>query len=300
MLKLEAPRDLDIHTVADFAEILCLVTPDRFTSRDSIADYISDHSNTNLTDDELNDVFSHFAWRAMAYGSKYPFALEEHDRVLSGALKLDGAQQLYVLLLLCANLPIVADKSSQNILTDAFERVALQALKRLWPVGAEVRAFGKNETVYKGKKWERLSALGRDIGGDPSITETTYRKLDSGDGGIDLAAWIALDEHERLNIPAALAQCACSREQWPKKQLEISATRLGNHLRPSHPWMQIIFIPQSFRDNHGRWAVYGDVGGTIVMDRLRLLGHLPPEEVMDQIAMPALVTEFLETRLELV
>lgn len=299
-MTLDSPRDGDIHTLADFAELLCLITPDRFVSRDYLRDYIQDHTGKKTKDNDLDDAFSQFSWRVAAFGQDYPFSLQQHDKVLSGEDDLNVRQAMYTFLLLCANLPFVQnEKGDRQLLTDAFERIALQALQRLWPNKAVIRAFGKNETIYVGKKWERLNTLGRDLGGEPTLTEETYRKHDSGDGGIDLAAWLDLDDHEKLCIPTALAQCACSRDDWPKKQNEISANRLGNHLKPSHPWMEMIFIPQSFRDNHGKWAIYGDIGRVIVIDRLRILNHVDTEHWED-ICAPAIFTKFLEFRLELV
>lgn len=299
MLKLDAPRDGDIHTIADFAEILCLLTPDRYCSRDYLSDYIRDTSGKSLDDADIEDTFAQFSWRAQAFGEHYPFVLDAHGRVFSAGEQLTDAQQIYAFLLLCANLPFVKQKDRQS-LTDSFERAALCALRRLWPTLGSTRSFGKNETNYTGAKWERLNALGHDIGGRPQLSATTYRKQDSGDGGVDLVAWLDLDAHEKWNIPSALAQCACSREEWPKKQNEISFYRLGRHLAPSHPWMEMIFIPHSFRNNQGRWAVDGEIGSPIVMDRLRLINYIDTNVDWPIIAPPEVFTSFLDERLELV
>jgi len=305
MLKLDGPRDGDIHTLADFIELLCLVTTDRFCSRDYLSDYVADQivdsgKEKQLGDRELDDAFMQIAWRCQAFEKYYPFSLVEHGRVISGNENLTEHQNLYAFLLLCANLPFVEDRRERNNLTDAFERASMQALQRLWPAKAMVRRFGKSQTEYVGAKWERLNALSRDIGGSAMLSAGTYRPRDSGDGGIDLVAWLDLDDHEKLNIPSALGQCACSRDEWPGKQYEISAGRLGTHLRPSHPWMQLIFIPHSFRNNSGRWAVPGDTEQCIVMDRLRILNHLCADEDWPKIQAPAVFEKFLRIKLDLV
>jgi hypothetical protein len=300
MLRLDFPRDSDTHTLADFIELLCLITPDRFCSRDYVTDYVRDVSEKRLEDGALDDAFAQLAWRTSAFGNAYPFSLDAHGRVLSASNDLTAAQIPYALLLLCANLPFVQNRGEMQELTDAFERASLQALRRLWPVGAVVRKFGRNQAEYTGAKWERLNALSRDIGGQAVLTSDTFRERDRGDGGVDVAAWFDLDIHEKLNIPSALGQCACSRDEWSVKQSSISGARLGIHLRPTHPWMELIFIPHSFRNNLGKWAVPGDLGQAIVMDRLRILNNLHPDEDWPEINAPAAFENFLEMRLDLV
>jgi len=305
MLKLDSPRDGDIHTLADFIELLCLVTTDRFCSRDYVADYIADQSadsgkEKRLGDGVLDDAFMQLAWRVSAFGKYYPFSLDEHGRVLDGKESLTKQQNLYAFLLLCANLPFICDNRERNELADAFERASMQALRRLWPSKATVRKFGRNQTQYVGAKWERLNTLSRDIGGQAALSADSYRARDSGDGGIDLVAWLDLDCHEKQNIPSALGQCACSRDDWRSKQYEISVGRLSTHLRPSHPWMQLIFIPHSFRNNSGKWAVSGDTEQCIVIDRLRILNNLCADEDWPKTQAPAVFENFLQMRLDLV
>jgi len=304
MLKLDYPRDGDIHTLADFIELLCLVTTDRFCSRDYVADYVADQfvergTQKELCDGELDDAFMQLAWRVDAFDDYYPFSLDEHGRVFEGGENLTPQQNLYVFLLLCANLPFICDRAQRNELTDAFERASVKALRRLWPNKAIVRKFGKKQTEYVGSKSERLNALSHDIGGQASISPDRFRARDSGDGGIDIVAWLDLDDHEKLNIPSALGQCACSRNDWPNKQSSISADSL-DYLRPSHPWMRLIFIPHSFRNNLGTWAVQDDVKKTIVMDRLRILNHLCVDDDWPEIQAPPVFENFLKMRLELV
>jgi len=307
MLKLDCPRDSDIHTLADFIELLCLVRTDRFCSRDDVVDYVTDQfvdsgKDKRIGEGELDDAFMQITWRIGAFGDQYPFSLVEHGRIISAHEELTVQQNLYAFLLLCANLPFVNERRERNELTDAFERASMQALRRLWPAKATIRKFGRGQTEYAGTKWERLNALSRDIGGKAMLSEKTFRARDSGDGGIDLVAWLNLDDYEKLNIPSALGQCACSREDWSSKQYEISVGRLGSHLFPTHPWMQLIFIPHSFRDNAGIWAVPGDIAQCIVMDRLRILNYLCADTDWPEIQVPAVFgkLKFLQERLDLV
>lgn len=298
MLRIDKPRDSDTHTIADFAELLCLVTVDRVCTRETIVDQARDVGECAVTDVVLDDCFSQLAWRVSAYGPHYPFQLDARGRVLSASATLSEPQRLYALLLLCANLPFVTNRD--GTLTATFERIALLVLKASWPANGAARAFGKSETEYTGAKWERMNKLAEDIGGEGLCHATTFRARDTGDGGIDLVAWLDLDTHEKRNIPSALAQCACSRENWTAKQTEISEDRIKNSIHSTHRWNQMMFIPQSFRDSRGKWAVPGEVGQVILFDRLRILRQLG--EVIDwgHIAPPAIFNSILEERLELV
>lgn len=297
MVNLDYPRDRDSHTLADYAELLCLLSMDRICSRESIRDRMRDVGDTQIVDDELEDCFSQLAWRVEAFGASYPFSLP-HGRTLRAPDDLSEWQQLYVLLLLCANLPFVRQATPE--LTAVFERIAYCALTKVWPSSGMVRPFGKNETEYIGAKWERINHLATDIGGRGVCTDETFRMHDCGDGGIDLMAALPLDPYETRHIPSLLGQCACSRDQWVKKQMEIANDRLGNQIHATHPWMQSLMIPQSFRDSGGRWAVEGDVGRIVLFDRLRILRPLGPVVDWASIEPPPYLTEFLTERLPLV
>lgn len=299
MLNLDAPRDRDVHTIADFAEILCLVTQDRVCSGETISDQIRDVGGSKISAQELDDCFNHIAWRVEAFGGSYPFSLDIGRRTISAPETLPEEHKLYVLILLCANLPFFDRQYINGSLTDAFERGSLVTLRSVFPVAAKVKAFGKNETEYRGAKWERINQLAKDIGAVGLCNEETFRARDSGDGGIDLVAWLSLDEYECRNIPSALAQCACSRLEWSRKQSEISHGRL-RYIHATHPWMQLIFIPHSFRDNRGTWAVEGEVGDTLIFDRLRIVKNISFEDDWRNIDPPEILANFLEERLDLV
>lgn len=298
MLSLDKPRDKDVHTLSDFAETLCLLTPDRVCSRESIRDYIRDVGDSKVSDEDLDDCFGNLSWRQLAFGADYPFVLADGGHTFQAPEELTERQRLYTFLLLCSGLPYTPQPYTP--LTDAFERVALAAFKSAWPTSGKVRAFGKNETEYVGAKWQRLNALATDIGGEGRCNEGSFRGRDQGDGGIDLAAWLELDGHERLNIPSALAQCACSRSNWSAKQSEISANRLGNLIHATNPWTEVLFIPQCFRDSRGRWAVPGDVGQVVLYDRLRIVKQISDFVDWVAIAPPPLFATFLANRLDLV
>lgn len=298
MVTIDKPRDSDLHTLTDFAELLCLLTPDRICSGESIRDYIRDIGDSKISDELLNDCFSNLEWRLTAFDTDYPFAVTTNSHIVSAPEDLSDRQKLYVFLLLCSSLPFT--EKPYTPLTDTFERISLKALKSIWPLTGDVQPFGKNETNYTGAKWERINALASNIGGEGRCGPGTFRPHDTGDGGIDLAAWIPLDDFEKTNIPSALAQCACSRSDWSKKQSEISENRLANSIHPTHKWMQFLFIPHSFRDSRGKWAVPGDIGQTALFDRLRIMKKIIGEIDWATINPPPIFSTFLAQRNPLV
>lgn len=297
MLNLNALADADIHTLADFAELLCLSKPDRILSADDLEDHLVDEADATRGRVALDDCFAHLSWRATAFGSSYPFSIAENLRSFKTNETFTGNQAAYIFLLLCANLPRIS-RDKHRDLTDAFERASLCALRRIWPQHGEVRAFGKNNTDYQGRKSARLQTLGREIGGRPILSDQSFRKNDSGDGGIDLAAWITLDDFEIENKPSALVQCACSRDQWTSKQSEISHARLNKLLNPTAPWLEFMFMPICFRNNNGRWAVEADVASLIVVDRLRLIGFIDVTNDWNDISIQPLLDEVFDSMLD--
>ena len=298
MLVLNRVTDGDIHTLADFAELLCLLKPDRVLSADDLDDHLVDECEEQRGARPLGDAFAHMTWRAAAFREYYPFTVADNQQSIEAPDDLTAAQQTYVFLLLCANLPFV--DAPYNPLTDAFERLAHIALKRMWPSKAEIRTFGKNNADYNGNKSERMHKLALDLGCRPTVDPTKFRTRDNGDGGIDLAGWLELDTHESENKLTCLAQCACSRGNWPGKQFEISRGSIGKLFNPTTPWLEMLCIPICVRNNNGRWAVDAEVGEIVMIDRLRLLRFIDPEADLPASHPPPILNDFLQSRLDMV
>ena len=297
MLTLNRLADGDVHTLADFAELLCLLKPDRVLSADDLDDHLVDVCGEQRGARPISDAFAHMTWRSVAFGDYYPFSVASNQHSIHAPDSLTQKQQTYAFLLLCANLPFIGPP--YNPLTDAFERLAHIALKRMWPPNAEVRTFGKNNADYQGDKSARMHKLALDLGCRPAVEASRFRPRDSGDGGIDLAGWLELDSFESENKLTCLAQCACSRGAWPGKQFEISRGSIGKLFNPTAPWIEMLCIPICFRNNNGRWAVDAEVGEIVMIDRLRLLQFVEPDSDLDIVDVPPILNEFLESRLEI-
>lgn len=269
---IDYPRDSDIHTLADFAEILCLTDIDGESGTESVKDQIYDNTNLTLSEEKLQDLMTQIRWRKEAFGRFYPFTNISRNNfdLVEG---FSPQQKLYLALLMCANLPFI-EKSTHKTLTDTFEIVSYKAFIEIWGPSGTVTTFGKNTSNYSGNKTERLNKLFSDIGNTSHFTPESFRVGDSGDGGIDLAAWISLDEYQLSHHFSALAQCACSRSDWQRKQAEIKVDKFSSISQITNKWCEILFTPICFRGNNGEWAVLADVSSGILFDRLRIINAL--------------------------
>jgi len=303
LINVTYPRDRDTHTLADFMELLCLISMDGELSISDMDDYIKDNKGQTpfapLNETEGVDILNQVSWRQNAFGSAYPFSRRGSSKVIRLEENTTSFQNLYIFFLLCANLPML-ERSIRQKYTDGFELFSLQALKLFWPAAGSVTSFGKNTSSFDGAKHERMNQLSSHIGGKADAEPYLFRERDSGDGGIDLAAWLKLDNHESQNIPSALAQCACSREQWPVKQSEIAYERLSRVLSPSTKWTEFLFCPISFRNNLGRWAYPAEVAAIVLVDRLRLMSFLADLPYVEEGHFPSVFNETIQKSMDLV
>lgn len=290
------PVDRDIHTLADFVELMTLLRPDRLVSRDDFDDCIRDLSVNDrkaaIDTETVNDVFMQLTWRQQAFGKRYPFAVTHREKALSLCETLP-AHATYIYLLICANLPLLMKGESHHTFTSSFERIVGVAVTHWWQSPAHVKPFGTGQSAYVGAKWERLNALAQDLGGHGTYSVNSFRVRDSGDGGIDHVAWRSFDEYEPNNQSTALFQCACSRTDWSTKQNDASYTRLSPMLHVAPPWQVVMCIPQCFRNNRGHWAFNSEVSAVVMLDRLRLLQLLPNDFELKEIAPSESFLNFL-------
>lgn len=290
---LDGPRDSDIHTLADFAELLCLTDIDGESSIEAVSDQIYDNLNIRIAENKLCDLMAHLRWRNEAFGQFYPF--NNITRTSFDLCEnLSRKQKLYFALLFCANLPFI-NQNNHKILTDTFEVISALSLKELWSPLGVVTTFGKNNSQYTGSKAERMNKLFQELGNISHFENSSFRASDSGDGGIDLAAWLKLDDYQNSHYFTALAQCACSRNSWSSKHGEIKHDRFSSLSQISNRWSEILFTPICFRGNNGEWAVASEVASGILFDRLRIIKSLQ----LVNIPLPKLFNDLIEEKREL-
>lgn len=289
---LDYPRDSNIHTYSDFFELLCLTSLDHEFSIEDLVDHIEDNTLTEIseegsdplleksrsrkimTDNRKSDIVGQIQWREQAFSESYPFRIDKQTLILKNSLTI--WQKSYLFLLFAANLPFIKSKERQKI-TDSFEKFVALCLESLWFKKGKVTTFGKNTTEYKGKKHERLNQLLNTLGHKGLYSSDDFHPSDSGDGGIDLAAWLDLDIYEMGNKLSTVIQCSCSRSDFNKKQADIAAEKFEGFMAKKAPWIPMLCTPISFRNNSGFWAVPSEVRSIVILDRLRLLNFLPLE-----------------------
>lgn len=310
------PRDNDTHTWSDFLELLTLVNLDSVCSLEFALDRMTDapHEDSDVEDDDgaetlslsesrlarrrerysvkLADAFALCSWRQNAYGEKYPFRIDASVPELLLKPELTESHYSYLFLLMCGNLPFVT--RARNSLTDNFELFCKDVFKNVLPSGCEVHVFGKAASArYVGSKFEKFSLLCSDVKGHLKADENYFRRGDQGDGGIDLVAWKELGDLES-NIPVSFGQCACSREEWVKKQAEVMPEYLATTMSCTPSWMPFVFLPICFRESSGGWAVKGEVKSVVLMDRFRLMSscsdHLSTNNAINARAIVAEVS----------
>lgn len=294
ILSLESlPRESKFETYAwaDYIELLCLLNRDREVSKADVKDRIKERrdlgegldldSTTTDTAAERKDIhqlradnfFYHLQYRAGAFGSFYPFEISSDGDLLSVKSGLSLEHKLYLFLLVASNLRYVAQNGLRNTITTSFETVSHEAMKQLFPDHAEVHVFGANELRagrYTGNKWTKINLLKDDIREKLKVEERHYQSSDLGDQGLDLVAWIPFDDTSN-GLVLAFAQCACTSEEWSRKQSSSSPAAWNSTLTFMVFPLNLAFIPISFRDSSGGWHQPQKIHQSVVIDRGRLL-----------------------------
>jgi hypothetical protein len=299
------PNTKDVHIWADFVELQCVTSIDGMISKSIIVDRIGERSDVgeNVPDEvvdsseeydfesleetrtmpssrdtrierEIEDVFQQLKYRSGVFSTGYPFEFSQKGSTLILRDPLNSEQKLYLFLLIASNLWCLKDKSTINAFTDIFEVVSLEALKSYLPPFAEVYLFGTNSydkaQRYTNTLWHKIKRLAEDIHEVPVCTEDEFSRYNSGDGGLDIVAWLPIGD---INAGLALVfgQCACTDAKWSEKQHSSSRQAWSNRLRLTSPPTNMVFIPYCFRDSAGNWHDRLKIMESVVVDRLRLM-----------------------------
>lgn len=269
------PNVSDSYTWADYLEMRSLIHPDKCFTRGELGSLFTRIRSTGQSVKDVNEVWSDIKGfirsRGIEFAAAYPFALSADEDTIE---LVDGArnaeQNFYLTLLICSSMAYLPAK---NAIARVFEECSLAIFRRLMPSGSEVHpawAAGGVAARYQGNLPEKYRAIATDIRAVATFKDRDFKVGDHGDGGIDIVAWHPLGD-SRDSIPSAFAQCGCSREDWRRKHLEASPSKLRAKLNPHHPWATYYFMPIDLRWNDGDWANKSDFGDAIMIDRLRLI-----------------------------
>jgi len=318
------PRPSDRHLCADYVELLCLFDPtlDGVVSKSDVLDRMRRARDTDAPDEDdsgdgtieesssslpvderleqrVVDWFAHVRYRKGAFGRSYPFALSDDGDALLRSAKLPVAKRLYVFFLLAANTRCVSD-SARARLYGAFELTSLAALRRYLPGRSKIHLFGKNSlgwrSRYTGHKLEKIQKLAGDLHESvhPKLSTSSFEDEDTGDAGLDVVGWLPFAGDDTAEgMLAVFCQCACSKKEWVRKQIDSSPASWRNCIPFTVDPSNMMFIPFCFRTPTGAWHRWHDIKQSILVDRLRLMRLLVGKRVNLSKAVIGLVDSIL-------
>jgi hypothetical protein len=290
----------DKHYWVDYIELLCLCNLDgelsQSDTQDKIRELAKDLNQGGEEEDNIGQIdkdntisraekndkwkllienwYNMLAYRTQTYKEFYPYILSLDRKVLKIHKKLTAKRKLYLYLLLSSSLNYVSKYNIKfkNRLSNGFEIISLKAINNCLPKGANSHLFGKNplnnSKYSKGKLFDKLVKLSEDLKEELVAKENNFAPQDTGDGGIDIVAWIPFKDSESHKI-IILGQCACT-EEWDSKQFSTSYGKVKSviNVKPSNT--NVTFIPFCFRDENGNWQRPQNVS-SVLFDRQRLL-----------------------------
>lgn len=283
------PRHAYDFLWADYVELLCLCSRNGCVSSGNVQAMVQETQDVQTDlDEELHDEFDdpevlddrvskrwtdirrRLQARTVSWPG-WPFRLD--GAVLYSAFDDKNPEhRLYVALLIASSLRLCLEERRGEV-TNAFEVISYHWLKRslndLWVV----RPFGAHQTLpdaYEGTLRAKLEALAGDLKAKLQKPADAYDPSDSGDGGIDLVAWMRMGD-QRGNLPVIFGQCACSPTDWESKQLSVSGPSVEAHIAPQHQGAAYCFVPHDLHMSDTQWQRASHVLRTVVVDRARIL-----------------------------
>lgn len=269
----------DYNRWADFIELCCYFSSDRFISYDDVVkilcyDILENGSQDHSTkyDSETTRIISYFdliKYREETLGDAYPFILDE-DLCLSLNDKIHEKAYYYFFFLIASNTCFV-NKSMMNKITLKFEKLCCNLLSVLQPNGAITEVFGtsREKEIYTGSLRKRITAIAKNLNTYTTkpFDEDNQYDIPSGDNGIDLITYYNIDGNAFM--PFSFGQCSCSYDQWRYKQDSISFDKWNKRIDNLIQFSGYMFVPFDCRMTSGRFERNTDIS-TILIDRHRL------------------------------
>lgn len=280
----------DGYLWADYIEIACMINIDNIQSSEDIYDKIARSRRLSVEDNntidslgstkkdkwmlKISEYFSHITYRVEEFGEFYPFFTDEGGNICLHA-DLTLKHRIYLYFLISFNLKYFTREEIQ-VITRSFEIISFEAFKKIFPVGAEVHIFGTSRAAggrYVGNPLERVTKLAEDIN-EKLITEDFPST--GGDEGLDLIGYVPFKDKNPGYI-IAFAQCACSQDEWARKQSSSSYEEWRHKITFKSPPMNLVFIPGCYRKSNGEWHSMAKVR-SVLIDRLRFIRILGESE----------------------
>lgn len=266
----------------DLVELHCLYGQDHFCSTEDAKEIIyfkqvdqeSELREHSEKEDKINgfieDVFRYLRYREKELGNLYPFKVT-NDTIETKYDDCIKSCSIYIFLLLCSNLLFI-EKSNQDAITKEFEICSFHSMKEMVSDKYQTHIFGTSrvDDVFNGSVRERIEKLA-----DMLNTRTTslFREnerydVSGGDAGLDIVSFATLDSESFS--PLIMAQCACSYDDWEKKQNDINEAKWGHIFESIAPYMKFLFVPFFWRKNTNTFIDKTEIYSCL-FDRLRIM-----------------------------
>lgn len=281
------------HYFCDYIEILALINNQDIISISDVFDRFRESKDIDIDIDEdidvqatntssvenipdkwdtrINEWFTNIATRNTVFNDFYPFVVKSNNIQLKESLT--NHHKTYIFLLLSSNQKYIS--SIGNCLPNDFEEVSLIALKNYLPKSAKSYIFGKSSGRYVGTLEKKIRKLAED---DLryKVKATNFQDNDTGDGGLDLVAWLPfLKDTNQNNIQIFLAQCATGKNWQPKQWETIKITNYYIDFKTQVNY--VFFMPYDCRDVERNFSEESDVFDGLFFDRIRILYLLENE-----------------------
>ena len=307
----------DQHLWADYIEMLCCWDADRLISKSRFIDIVRPEEIDLISGDETHEsaaeeddkyaartdeLFRFFEFRSNLYGNSYPFKLERGVLYLKEEALDSSIHLLYIYLLCCSNLSYFNKKVERPLLTTEFEVISQIATKNILPTNSTIHLVGKNslggESVYKGKLYNKLVMISKDLGEQLIVSEDEFPITDSGDGGLDLLGWINFEDSLNSRI-VFVAQSKCSPEWYRPKS---AGQMMRSYMNLNNPPNDLYFIPFCFRKLGHKWHQSRRLRDLVLFDRVRIMRSLKdnPKEFTSKSKSIPLILELLKEPTEII
>ncbi|WP_147822834.1 hypothetical protein [Aeromonas hydrophila] len=257
---------------------------------DDIDDYTTDLDTTGAElhsrlDTQLDDLWAHLSYRERNLSDYYPFSI--HGQLLIKR-ELDGLAfnkaRVYKSLLACSRLRSF-ERTMRSRWAKLFAKISKEAMRGLLPENAVVHIFDANSddrrAIYGTNLREALIVLAQSLAfqyNEITIAEQSA----SGDYGIDLVGFYQFSDGASGEY-YILGQCGAQETEWPSKALESHPASIRGVINMAHDCTNTMFTPVCYRQSSGRWVNARPTGGTLVIDRSRIMKLISNEERLNAI-----------------
>ncbi|WP_323921048.1 hypothetical protein [Aeromonas caviae] len=284
------------HLLADLVELYLIISNWESLSKSDVSqlvaqgvisseeiDDVERHTSdiTDAEENELQDIYVENLWLQLIYrqnnmGEYYPFFIDGNTlcrKPIDLARDADKFN-LYILLLACSRLrSFPAAGGVRQRWAKLFAIVSREAMVSMLPEHSEVHIFDANSDdrrrIYGTDLRDALKLLASKMA-FVSMDNAIDEQKPGGDYGIDLVGMVRFDDNGS-GEHFILGQCGAQEEEWPSKTLESHPIALRPVINITHDGTNTMFTPVCYRQPSGVWVNLRPTGGTLVIDRPRIL-----------------------------